>query len=191
MLKEITTEDDIAYLRQISKPVDFSDKNLKQEIADIKEYCQANKNCYAMASVQLGIPKRMCYIKSTTPHDTTSFDENGNFLLINPKIVSKQGKTEFWEACVSCGNNIALVERPYKMVVEYQDETGEHKTRTFEGFSATVVSHELDHLDGIFHMDRAKILKKMTREERLELRQNNPYKIISQTCPFEYEELAK
>ena len=187
MLKAITIKDDEQFLRQVSDAVDFSDKDLPQNLKDIKEYCRANGGLYAMACIQLGIPKRIVYIKSTKPNDTTANAESDQILMINPEIISKKGKTEFWEACVSGLENFGLVERPYEIVVRYQNENGNYQTEKFEGFSSTVISHELDHLDGIFHMDRAKRLLQMPASERIEFRKSHPYKIISTDCEFTYE----
>lgn len=139
-----------------------------------------------MAAIQFGINKRIVFIKSTTQNDTSP---NSQILMINPEIISKEGRTEFWEACVSGLNNLGLVERPYRVVVKYYDKNGKEHLQDFEGFSATVISHELDHLDGIFHMDRAKQVIQLTPEERLEFRKNNQYKIISTTGAFEYKNL--
>ena len=189
MLKAITIKDDEKFLRQISSVVDFDDKDLAQNLKDIKEYCAANGGLYAMACIQLGIPKRIVYIKSTKPNDTTANDESEQILMINPEIISKKGRTEFWEACVSGLENFGLVERPYEIVVRYQNENGDYQTEKFEGFSSTVISHELDHLDGIFHMDRAKKLMQMPASERIEFRKLHPYKVISKSCDFNYEEV--
>lgn len=187
MLKAITIYDNEKFLRQISNIVDFSiDKDLKQNINDIKEYCTLNKGVYALASIQLGIPKRIIFIKSTKPNDSSANDEDEQFLMINPAVISRKGKTEFWEACVSGLENFGLVERPYEIVVRYQNESGDFKQQKFEGFSATVVSHEIDHLDGIFHMDRAKKLLQMPASKRFEFRKLHPYKIISKDCDFKY-----
>ncbi len=191
MLKALTIKDDEKFLRQISSAVDFKDKNLAQNLKDIKEYCAANDGLYAMACIQLGVPKRIVYIKSTKPNDTTANAENEQVLMINPEIISKKGKTEFWEACVSGLDNFGLVERPYEIVVKYQNENGNIKIQKFEGFSSTVISHELDHLDGIFHMDRAKKLLQMPARERIEFRKQHPYKIISKDCEFTYKPIEK
>ncbi len=191
MLEVLTIDKHEKFLRQISKKVDFTEKDLQQNMNDIVEWCLNNNGMYAMAAIQFGIPKRIVYIKSTKPNDTTANAPNQQVLMINPEIISKQGKTEFWEACVSGLDNFALVERPYKIVVKYQDLKGEELIQEFEGFSATVVSHELDHLDGIFHMDRAKELMKMQPKDRIEYRNKHPYNIISKTCEFEYEPIKK
>lgn len=187
MLKVLTVAENEDFLRRVSKKVDFDELDLKQNIAEIKEWCLANNSVYAMAAIQFGIDKRIVFVKSTT--ENVAFDKNAQEMMINPEIISQEGKTEFWESCASGGLNFALVERPYKMVVRYQDENAVFYTKTFEGFSATVVSHELDHLDGIFHMDRAKELLQLPQNERVEYRKNHPYKIISKSGIFEYPEI--
>lgn len=187
MLQVLTIDKHEKFLRQVSEKVDFTEADLAQNIHDIKEWCLNNDSVYAMAAIQFGIAKRIVYIKSTT--ENVASDKNAQQMMINPEIISKEGRTEFWEACASGLENFALVERPYKIVVRYQDENADFHTKEFEGFSATVVSHELDHLEGIFHMDRAKKLLKMPASERVEYRKNHPYKIISKTGNFEYTKI--
>lgn len=63
------------------------------------------------------------------------------------------------------------------MGVEHEDK--------FEGFEATVLSHELDHLDGILHMDIAERVLNMPKEKRKEFRKQHPYEIISKTCDYD------
>lgn len=191
MLEVLTIDKHEDFLRQKSDVVNFTEKDLAKNIADIKEWCLANNNAFAMAAIQFGIKKRIVFIKSTNPAGATANEENEQYLMINPKIISKEGRTEYWEACVSGLDNFALVERPYKIVVEYQDENAEKHIKTFEGFASTVISHEFDHLDGIFHMDRAKELLIMPRNERAEFRKTHKYKIISKDCKFEYVSIKK
>ena len=102
-------------------------------------------------------------------------------------ILEQKGKTTFWEACFSCLSYCSLVERPYKMKIKYFTPQGQECVKDFEGFVCTVLSHEIDHFDGIFHMDRAIKTISSTKEERLELRKREPYKIISKDCDFEYK----
>lgn len=186
MLEVLTIDKYEKFLRQKSQEVSFSDSELNKNLEDIKEWCLRNEGLYAMAAIQFGIPKRIVYIKSTKPNDTSADEQDKQVMMLNPEIISKQGKTEFWEACVSGLDNFALVERPYKIVVNYQDKNAQTHIQEFEGFAATVVSHELDHLDGIFHMDRAKEMMHMPASERVEFRKTHPYNIISKTCEFNY-----
>ena len=65
-----------------------------------------------MAAVQLGIPKRIVYVKNTNleilnkrltdegKEETKDYNEAK--VLINPEIISREGLTTFWEACASC-----------------------------------------------------------------------------------------
>ena len=64
-LKSITINDNEKFLRQISVPVDIlNDNNLSKNIAVLDSFCREN-DVMAMAAVQLGIPKRIIYLKNT------------------------------------------------------------------------------------------------------------------------------
>ena len=194
MIKAITIEDDEQFLRQISKPVDLNDKELTHDIEVLDEFCKEN-DVLAMAAVQLGIPKRIVYLKNTNLElvekeqygKTTKEDKkyNEQRVLINPVIIKKEGLTDYWEACKSCLNNMGHVQRPYKIIIEYQDINGNIKQEIFEGFESTVLSHEMDHLDGILHMDIADEVLVMEKEERKKFRQTHKYNITSKTGDFE------
>ena len=174
--KTITNDED--YLRQISKPVDFKKDKIDEYIKKLEDFCNNDNNVMAMAAIQLGIPYRIIYLKKTDLNRLDK-DYDEQTIMINPVILKSEGLTTYWEACASCLDYTGLVERPYKIELEYFDLNQEKHVETFEGFPCTVISHELDHLDGILHMDIAKILKEMNVEERKEFRKNNPYQIIS------------
>lgn len=192
-IKTITIEDNEPFLRQISKPVDLNDKELEHDIEILSRYCEET-DVLAMAAVQLGIPKRIIYLKNTnlelvnksqfgkeTEEDKTY---NERKILINPIIIKKEGLTDYWEACASCLNNMGHVKRPYRITLEYQDVKGNKHKEVFEGFESTVLSHEMDHLDGILHMDIADEVLVMERKERKIFRQTHGYNIISKTGDF-------
>lgn len=192
-IKAITIVENEPYLRKISSPIQFDDKDLFDHIKTLEKYCQSNA-VRAMAAIQLGIPKRLVYIKNTsleiksklqTDHTTEEEIYNEASVLINPVIISKEGLTEYWEACVSCLDNMGLVKRPYKMVVAYYDVNQNKHLDTFEGFESTVLSHEMDHLDGILHMDIAEEILQMPVEERKQFRQQHGYHIISKHGDYE------
>lgn len=194
--KVITIQENEDFLRQVSTSVSLDDKELKSDIEKLENYCKGNE-VMALASIQLGIPKRLVYLKNTNldiiekqQTDTASLEDNTyneSIVLINPVILKKIGLTTYWEACASCMDYVGLVERPYKMLVSYSTLDGEKKEETFEGFEATVLSHEIDHLEGILHIDIALQFMKMPLEERKKLRQREPYTILSTTQ--DYEEL--
>lgn len=193
-IKAITIEDNEAFLRQISKPVDLANDNIEEDIAILEEFCMENE-VMAMAAVQLGIPKRLVYLKNTNidiinkMQTDSETDEEKNYnearVLVNPVIKSREGLTTFWEACASCLTNTALVKRPYRINVEYLDIEGNIHNDIFEGFEATVLSHEMDHLDGVLHMDVADKVVQMDKEERKKLRQVEGYKIFAETGDYE------
>ena len=165
-LKSITINDNEKFLRQISVPVDIlNDNNLSKNIAVLDSFCREN-DVMAMAAVQLGIPKRIIYLKNTNLEiirkmqvNLQSEDErkyNESRILINPVIINRIGLTEYWEACASCLDNCGKVLRLYIIELEYYDKDGKQHFEKFEGFESTVLSHELDHLDGILYKDLAK-----------------------------------
>ena len=63
-LKAITIDDNEQFLRQISVPVDLNDEVLVRDISVLEKFCKEN-DVMAMAAIQLGIPKRLVYLKNT------------------------------------------------------------------------------------------------------------------------------
>ena len=198
-MSKITIKDNEQFLRQISKPIIFPDDELINDIKVLEEYFKNGNKTLALAAVQLGIPKRLIYLRNTNldiinrqnNKEETEEDKgyNEERILINPVIISREGLTEYWEACASCLDNMGLVERPYKIVIEYQDINGNKLEETFEGFESTVLSHELDHLDGVLHIDKSKEIIVMEPEQRKIFRKTHGYNIISTTG--NYEKLIK
>ncbi|MBR2704540.1 MAG: peptide deformylase [Clostridia bacterium] len=202
-LESITIEKNEEYLRQISKEVDINDPEIHNNIVVLQDFCMQNE-VFAMAAVQLGIPKRIVYVKNTDLNKSAvaeGKDENKDYneakVMINPEIISKEGLTTFWEACASSSwyeKGVkkwysGKVKRPYKIKVKYIDVDGIQHIDDIEGFPSTILCHEIDHLDGILHIDVADEVLKQTKEERLELRKRDGYTIISRTG--DYEELSK
>ena len=64
-----TIKHDEKYLRQTSSDVLKGDPDLKQEIEILSNYCRSNGNLMALASVQIGIPKKIIYIMKTDEYD--------------------------------------------------------------------------------------------------------------------------
>ena len=108
-----TIDNDLEYLRQVSTDVDLEHDNYLEWINDLKKYCHETV-CFALASVQIGIPKRIIYIKNTTDdlskNEDLGYDEG--IVMINPRIISEKGHTEYLERCLSCGDFVSLVDRP-------------------------------------------------------------------------------
>lgn len=179
-----TIEEDEAYLRQVSIPVDFNNDDWQKSIDALDYFCKNEENCMAMASVQIGIPLRIVYLKKTDLNRLEE-DYNESKILINPVIKKSIGLTRYWEACASCLDNTGLVDRPFEIEVEYFDTNKVKHLEIFTGFSATVLSHEIDHLDGILHIDIANEVLLMNKEERKEFRKTHPYEIVSKTGNYQ------
>lgn len=183
-MEALTIKDHEEFLRTKSKKVDFKKDDCKQDIEALEEYCLEHK-VLAMASVQIGIQKRIIYIKNTDLNNLEDERLNERRILINSVIVKREGLTQYWEACASCLNNMGLVLRPYKIEVEYIDEFGKKQRDTYQGFESTVFSHEYDHLDGILHIDIAEEVLQMEREDRIEFRKTHGYEIFSETGDYQ------
>lgn len=190
-----TIKNDLEYLRQISKEVNFNDSKLLNDIEVLTKFCKENE-VLAMAAVQLGIPKRIMYLKKTNldivtkdqqPDAIIDLNYDEQTIMINPVIIKKIGLTTYWEACASCLNYAGLVKRPYIIEIEYYDLNQNKHVETFEGFPSTVISHEYDHLNGILHIDIAEQLLELEAEERkkLRLQPHQGYEIISKDGDYE------
>lgn len=195
MLKRITIEDNEKYLRQISSDIDFIKDDINKYLEDIKEFCE-NSELFALAPVQVGIPKRIIYVRNTSQDMTKNSNSlyNEDIIYINPVIKKMYGHTKFLEGCGSCKFSddtyiTGVLDRPYKIEIEYYDINAQKRMKTIEGFETTVFCHEYDHLNGILHMDRINETYKMTLEEMRIYRTNHPYEIISKDEIFSYDDM--
>ena len=174
--------------------VDFTNDEYKKDIEELREFC-LNSECYALAPIQIGIPKRIIFIRNTSTDMTNNNkDYNEEIIYINPIIKNMYGHTRFLEGCGSCrysnGNYVVgVVDRPYKIEVEYFDINGEKQNKIIEGFETTVFCHEYDHLEGILHMDRLDESSLMTLDQMKEFRTNNGYEVIDKDEIFSYDDI--
>ena len=191
-IQTVTIANGMDFLRQRSVEVDIeNDKDLKDDIKKLEEYCLSH-DVMAMAAVQIGVAKRLIYLKNTNielinkiNNDEMEDTFNEARVLINPVIIKREGLTEFWEACASCFDNCGRVLRPYKIKVEYYDIDNKKHIEDLVGFESTVFSHEYDHLNGILHMDVCEENMLMSREERKEFRKTHDYEIIKTEGDYE------
>lgn len=181
----LTILDSGDFLRQVSEEVDFNDKSYLKDIKDLEDYCR-NNIVFAMASIQIGIPKRIIYLKNTTSDMNKNYDSNYDEakILINPIILKSKGHTRFLERCASCLDYVGIIDRPYSIIIEYYDIYEKKHIEEIKGFETTVLTHEYDHLNGILHMDLADVFKQ-TLEETKEYRKIHPYEVISENCDYD------
>lgn len=143
-LRKVVTVNEEALLRRKSKEVSVFDEKLKELIYDMKE-TMINEDGLGLAAPQIGILKRVvvCSI-------------NGEIItLINPKIIKTAGEISDVEGCLSIPGKRGNVTRPAEVAVTYQNAEGKNFKIEGKEYTARVLCHEIDHLDGILYTDRA------------------------------------
>lgn len=125
---------------------ELNDPKVQRLIFDMVKTMEAKKGV-GLAAPQVGSDLRICVVKAN--------DET--LILINPKIKSYSRKKDiFEEGCLSFPEKFFLVERPVKVKVAAWTIEGEKIKIKASGFLSRVLQHEIDHLDGILVIDRAK-----------------------------------
>ncbi len=110
------------------------------------------KDGVGLAAPQIGKNIRLVVINS----------KDGVFCLINPKFIKKSWARELGqEGCLSVPGVFGKVKRHKKISLTYYNQKGEKVKLTAEGMMARVIQHEVDHLDGILFIDKAKDLEKV------------------------------
>jgi peptide deformylase len=122
-----------------------------------------------IAAPQIGVSLKVAIIELK---EFNRYGEKVNLPLttfINPRfeLVSDE-QQGFWEGCLSVPGLRGFVERPRHIKVHYMNEHWEDKTLEAQGFLATVLQHELDHLFGVLYIDRIKDPKLLTYQEEFE-----------------------
>ncbi|MDA3793125.1 MAG: peptide deformylase [Elusimicrobia bacterium] len=129
--------------------------NIKNE--DIRKLSAAmitammNNRGIGLAGPQVGISKNILVISPQA-----SPDMEVPLLLINPKILEVSGESKYEEGCLSVYGVTGEVKRSANIIVEtgLSGERGERKIIKAGGLMATVIQHEIDHLNGILFPDR-------------------------------------
>ncbi len=81
--------------------------------------------------------------------------EDGDFLkMINPVLKESEGEEVDEEGCLSVPDSVIKIPRSTRVLVEYLDTDGNIKTFEASGFTAKVLQHEIDHLNGLLIFDR-------------------------------------
>lgn len=135
MIREIVT--DPILLSRPSREATAEDLTIA---ADLKDTLRAHADhCAGMAANMIGQSVRVIAV----------FVADQPLVLINPQIIKAEGrKYTAEEGCLSLPGT-RRAQRFEKLQLRYQDEQGRIKQRTFNGFTAQVIQHELDHCEGI------------------------------------------
>jgi len=167
-LREIITLPD-PRLRLESEPVGKIDDDLRALMDDMLE-TMYDAPGVGLASIQIGVPKRVVVIDASRDEETRK-----PIRLVNPEIVWTSEETSTYEeGCLSIPEFYDEVERPARCRVVYQDEKGEQREMDCEGLLATVVQHEVDHTNGVLFIDhlsklkRNRIVKKFSKAKKRE-----------------------
>lgn len=111
-----------------------------QTARDLLDTLTAHKSeCVGMAANMIGIRKRIIV-----------FDNEGEYMImLNPEIIRKSGVYETAEGCLSLLGDPRKCTRYKSIKVKWQNENFQTRIKTFEGFTAQIIQHEIDHCDGI------------------------------------------
>ena len=120
-----------------------------------------------IAAPQIGESVRVAIVEIVA--GSTRYPEMPVFprtVFINPQITTLDSVEQgYWEGCLSVPSLRGFVRRPRAARVDYLDEAGDVRSISASGFLATVLQHELDHLDGILFVDRVRDTTKLATLE--------------------------
>lgn len=141
MVKELVH--DPIFLGQKSEPADESDL---QTARDLLDTITAHKDtCVGMAANMIGVKKRVIVFASDLDHPNGSVFE----VMFNPEIVKCSGAYQTEESCLSLLGAPRPVTRYKSIKVKFQNSEFKERFKTFTGFTAQIIQHEIDHCNGI------------------------------------------
>jgi peptide deformylase len=142
-------------LRLASKPVERVDAEILKLLDDMLE-TMYDAPGVGLAAIQVAVSKRVVVI------DVAKKDEQPSpIFLVNPEIVWASEELSFYEeGCLSVPDYYEEVQRPARVRVRHLDRAGESRVFEADGLLATVVQHEIDHLEGGLFIDHLSRLKR-------------------------------
>ena len=134
MIKPIITDEE--FLRIISEPAAIADLPTAQDLLDT---LAANKErCVGMAANMIGTAKRIIAV-----------DDSGTYLLMfNPEIIKSSKPFTAEESCLSL-TGVRQAKRYRSIKVRYQNSNFQERIKTFNGWTAQIIQHEIDHCNGL------------------------------------------
>ena len=134
MIKSIVK--DVFFLGQKSEPATKQDVSVGQDLMDT---LRANQDhCVGMAANMIGVKKRIIIVNMGIM----------NVVMYNPVIVKKDMPYETEEGCLSL-TGVRKTTRYQNIEVEYYDSSWKKHQQTYSGWTAQIIQHECDHLEGI------------------------------------------
>ena len=134
MVREIMKDE--VFLAEASEKATAEDTEIARDLLETLEAHKAG--CVGMASNMIGVRKRII-----------AFDNEGSYMVMfNPEIVKKSGAYEAEEGCLSL-TGTRKTRRWQSIKVQYQNEKMQIRLKTFTGWTAQIIQHEIDHCNGI------------------------------------------
>ena len=134
MVREIMKDE--AFLAEASEKATAEDAEIAHDLLETLEAHKAG--CVGMAANMIGVRKRII-----------AFDNEGSYMVMfNPEIVKKSGAYEAEEGCLSL-TGTRKTRRWQSIKVQYQNEKMQIRLKTFTGWTAQIIQHEIDHCEGI------------------------------------------
>ena len=111
-----------------------------QVARDLLDTLAANKDeCVGMAANMIGVHKRIIV-----------FDNEGSYMtMLNPEIIKASGLYDAQEGCLSLASGPRPCKRYESIKVQWQNEQLQTRIKTFTGWTAQIIQHEIDHCNGI------------------------------------------
>ena len=134
MIREICRDE--TFLSQKAAPATADDLATAQDLLDT---LTAHKDgCVGMAANMIGVNKRII-----------AFDNAGTYMVMfNPVIIRQSGPYEAQEGCLSL-SGVRKTKRFQTVKVQWQNEQFQPRLKTFTGWTAEIIQHEIDHCEGI------------------------------------------
>lgn len=149
-------------LKKPTKEVDFFDSHLKEYIDKMWEFMYKEEGV-GLAANQIGIPYQILVLDTTLREEKRREDEREKLVkmvLINPKIVEKEGEVQSTEGCLSFPGVQITIPRAKRVKVVGKNEKGEDVVVESQEFLSIVLQHEIDHLNGVPFINYLSPLKK-------------------------------
>lgn len=173
-------------LRQKAKVVptkDIGTPRLQAILQDMKDALAKEADGVGLAAPQIGVPLRIFIVSEivfSSLREKGGVDEKGDakaprqLVYINPEIVAtSKDRKQMEEGCLSVRPLFGKVRRASKATIRAYDEHGKAFERGASGLLAQIFQHEVDHLDGILFIDKAKDIREMPVPEQIQTDTHN------------------
>jgi peptide deformylase len=151
--------------RDLSRAEIFS-RELRRLVEDMIDTMHAEDGI-GIAAPQVGEPVQVAVVE--LEESSARYPGMGSLavtVFINPRVsILDQAEQAYWEGCLSVPNLRGVVHRPRRVRVDYLALDASEQSLEAEGFLATVLQHELDHLQGVLFVDRVRDTRRLATVE--------------------------